>query len=238
MVEIGFLLFHLLKSQVWKDIHLMRGKFAIVAVPFASFVLVLLLHLLTSATTLVYATVPEEREQEAVNYDNSPLQISEVPASPFIGMEQTTQTRLKIQLVSAYIQNHNRKLAAEEISNIAQAIVQYGERYGVDYRLLTSIIAIESSFRRDAISSSGAIGMGQLKPDTAKWLGVVNPFDPVDNIAGTARFLGWLVRKYNGNLEYALSAYYQGPGYVDRNGVSSVCLPYLQKVNNALGYLL
>lgn len=167
-----------------------------------------------------------------------PLQISEASPAPFIAAENAEFVRKKLVMVTSYVQNYNRKLASDEIGNISQAIVQYSERYGIDYRLLTSIIAIESAFRRDAVSSSGAIGMGQLKPDTAKWLGVMNPYDPVDNIAGTARFLSWLVKRYNGNLEYALSAYYRGPGSVDRNGITPVCMPYLEKVNRALGPLM
>lgn len=193
----------------------------------------------------VMATVPEESsvELEAAKAEaitEPPLQISEaaVMTTPFMAAENTELLRQKVMAVSNYVQSYNRNLPAGQIGSIADAIVRYSERYGVDYRLLTSLIAIESSFRSDAVSSSGAIGMGQLKPATAKWLGVLNPYDPVDNIAGTARFLGWLVQKYNGNLEYALSAYYQGPGYVDRNGVSSVCMPYLQKINRALGSLL
>lgn len=186
------------------------------------------------------ATMPEETGIEIAPAYTVPqsMAATEATALPFIAAEDTDMLRRKMSTVSSYVQSYNRKLGSQEVAPIAEAIVQYSERYGVDYRLLTSLIAIESAFRRDAVSSSGAIGMGQLKPATAKWLGVVNPYDPVDNIAGTARFLGWLVRKYNGNLEYALSAYYQGPGYVDRNGVSSVCLPYLKKVNNALGALL
>lgn len=202
--------------------------------------------LLVVALTLVMATpalatVPEEvglTGDAAAPASLQGVEISEATAMPLIAAENTELLRQKVLMVSGYVQNYNRKLAFQEVSPIAEAIVQYSERYGVDYRLLTSLIAIESAFRRDAVSSSGAIGMGQLKPDTAKWLGVMNPYDPVDNIAGTARFLGWLVRKYNGNLEYALSAYYQGPGYVDRNGVSQICMPYLQKVNRALGPLL
>lgn len=192
------------------------------------------------SVTPALATVPEEPGLDIAPAYTAPpdMQLTEATALPFIAAEDTDLLRRKMSTVSSYVQSYNRKLATHEVAPIAEAIVQYSDRYGVDYRLLTSLIAIESAFRRDVVSSSGAIGMGQLKPATAKWLGVVNPYDPVDNIAGTARFLGWLVRKYNGNLEYALSAYYQGPGYVDRNGVSSVCLPYLKKVNNALSALL
>ncbi len=203
--------------------------------------LVLGLSMMVGPLTPVLATVPEEPGLDLEPAQTAPetLEISELPMStPFIAGENTELLRQKVGMVNSYVLNYNRKLASNEANNISQAIVQYSDRYGIDYRLLTSLIAIESAFRRDAVSSSGAIGMGQLKPATARWLGVVDPYDPVDNIAGTARFLGWLVRKYNGNLEYALSAYYQGPGYVDRNGVSSVCLPYLQKVNRALGPLI
>lgn len=175
---------------------------------------------------------------KAAAVEKAALEISEVPIELYAYGENAAIFRQRVASIGSYIQRYNRHLSFDEVSNIAQAIVQHSGRYGVDYRLLTSLIAIESAFRQNAISSSGAIGMGQLKPDTARWLGVMNPYDPVDNIAGTARFLSWLVRRYNGNLEYALSAYYQGPGSVDRNGVTPVCMPYLEKVNRALGPLM
>lgn len=169
---------------------------------------------------------------------STPVQISELPPAPYVAGANNAIYRQKMGMVVSFIQAYNKRLAWDDISNVAQAIVQYSDRYSIDFRLLTSLIAIESGFRSDAVSSSGAIGMGQLKPDTAHWLGVVDPYNPVDNIAGTARFLSWLVRRYNGNLEFALAAYYQGPGFVDKNGVAPVCMPYLEKVNRALGPLM
>jgi soluble lytic murein transglycosylase-like protein len=168
----------------------------------------------------------------------APVQISELPPAAYVAGVDNELFRRKLGLVSGYIQSYNKRLAWNDVSNIAQAIVQYSDRYSIDFRLLTSLIAIESGFRANAISSSGAIGMGQLKPDTAHWLGVVDPYNPVDNIAGTARFLSWLVNRYKGNLEFALSAYYQGPGFVDKNGIAPVCMPYLEKVNRALGPMM
>jgi soluble lytic murein transglycosylase-like protein len=167
-----------------------------------------------------------------------PMAMAEVGEAALIGSDHSEQFRRQSMLVANYIQSRNRQIAWEEADQISRAIVQFSTRYGVDFRLLTGVIATESSFRRDAVSSSGAIGMGQLKPDTARWLGVLDPYNPVDNIAGTARFLAWLLHRYNGNLEYALSAYYQGPGHVDRKGITPVCMPYLQKINRALGGLL
>jgi len=182
--------------------------------------------------------VPGATDAMLAPSSSAPVQISELPPAPYMAGVNNDLYRQKMGLVISFIQSYNKRLAWDNISNIAQAIVQYSDRYNIDFRLLCSLIAIESGFRSDAVSSSGAIGMGQLKPDTAHWLGVVDPYNPVDNIAGTARFLSWLVRRYNGNLEFALAAYYQGPGFVDKKGVAPVCLPYLEKVNRALGPLM
>ncbi len=207
----------------------------------------LTLALVLSNPAAVWATATEEpglsldtklNAFDALGSQPEPVLVSEVPTGPYMAGEINDQGRRQTYAVASYISNYNKKLSWDEVSNISSAIVQYSSRYGVDYRLVTSLIAVESAFRKDVISSSGAIGMGQLKPDTAKWLGVVNPFDPVDNIAGTTRFLAWLVKKYNGNLEAALSGYYQGPGYVDRNGITPVCMPYLEKINRALAGLI
>ncbi|MCP5110057.1 MAG: lytic transglycosylase domain-containing protein [bacterium] len=81
--------------------------------------------------------------------------------------------------------------------------------------LLEAVIYRESSFHPCAVSTSGAIGMMQLKPGTAADLGVTDPFDPQQNIQGGARFLRLLLDRYDGNIEPALAAYYAGPGRVD-----------------------
>lgn len=220
----------------------------------AQAMMVLLAPMLIASTALATAieesaTLTPEASAEAYQLmqqaaDNSPpvpregTLISEASAGIMAAASASDGHRRQVHRVAQYIGHYNKQLPSPEVMGHAQSIVHFSQRYGVDYRLLTSVIAVESAFRRDAISSSGAIGMGQLKPDTAKWLGVVDPYDPVDNIAGTARFLSWLIRKYNGSLEHALSAYYQGPGTVDRNGITPACIPYLEKVNRALAGLL
>ncbi|MGE0199667.1 MAG: lytic transglycosylase domain-containing protein [Candidatus Melainabacteria bacterium] len=136
--------------------------------------------------------------------------------------------------LARFIQRYNKKLAWEEASGIARAILSASRYYKVDARLMTSLFAVESSFRTDAISSSGAIGLGQLKPDTARWLGVNNPYDPIDNALGSTRYVAWLAQRYNGSWDHALSAYFQGQGTIDRNGITNACIPYLTKINAVL----
>ncbi len=136
--------------------------------------------------------------------------------------------------LTQYIMGYNRNLSREQANLMAEAILAFSKYYQVDFRLITGVISVESSFRTDAISSSGAIGLGQLKPATAQWLGVANPYDPIENISGMSRYLSYLINKYNGNLDQAVSAYYQGPGATDRNGITDNAKGYLYRVNDAL----
>jgi hypothetical protein len=136
--------------------------------------------------------------------------------------------------LTQFIAGYNRRLSAAQAQLMAEAILGISQNWGVDYRLITAVVAVESSFRSDAIPSSGAIGLGQLKPATAKWLGVSNPFDPLENLAGTTKYIRFLLDRYPGNLDASVAAYFQGQGFVDRNGITDVCRNYLIKVNNVI----
>ena len=77
-------------------------------------------------------------------------------------------------------------------------------------------IEVESAYRQEAVSSVGAIGLGQLMPATAKELGV-DPRDPLQNLDGSARYLAAMLHEF-GNPELALAAYNAGPAAVHQYG--------------------
>jgi soluble lytic murein transglycosylase-like protein len=89
-----------------------------------------------------------------------------------------------------------------------------GSLYGIDPGLLEAIATAESNNNPAAMSDKGARGLMQLMPATAWQFKVIDPFDPVQNVLGAARFLDYL-RKHTGrDLPELLAAYNAGEGAV------------------------
>lgn len=102
--------------------------------------------------------------------------------------------------------------------SIASAIVRNAGENKLDPLLLASLIQIESAFRVDIVSSSGAIGLGQLMPFTARNYGV-DPWNPRDNVKASARMISGLIRAWQFGAPkdpraLALAGYNAGPNLV------------------------
>ena len=82
------------------------------------------------------------------------------------------------------------------------------ETYLVPLELVLAVMKVESGFNPHAISNKGALGLMQLMPTTAADLGVVDPFDPAQNIDGGVRYLHTLLDGFSGDVEPALAAYH------------------------------
>lgn len=91
-------------------------------------------------------------------------------------------------------------------------------KYNVDVKLLKAIAHAESNFNPNATSSSGAMGVMQLMPSTAKSLGITDAYNAYDNIMGGAKVISQHLANYSGDVSLALAAYNAGSGNVAKYG--------------------
>lgn len=110
------------------------------------------------------------------------------------------------------------RAAAVAPAAFAGTISDAAQTHGVDPRLVAAVASRESAWNPNAVSRTGACGLMQLMPATARLLGVANVFDTRENIFAGTRYLRTLLDHYNGDLDLALAAYNAGPGAVQKFG--------------------
>ncbi len=109
-------------------------------------------------------------------------------------------------------------IPATQIRRYKQDIAKVAKKYALEPALIHAVVSAESRYDPEAISYRGAVGLMQLMPDTAERYKVDNPFDPIQNLHGGARYLRYLIRLFDGDLELALAAYNAGEGAVLKSG--------------------
>jgi soluble lytic murein transglycosylase-like protein len=103
----------------------------------------------------------------------------------------------------------------EEIQQILRRISQ---QHSLSPALAFAVAEVESGFIPVRISPSGAMGLMQLMPGTARDLGVGDPYDAEENARGGIRYLSQLSARYKGDIHRVAAAYNAGPGNVPASG--------------------
>lgn len=156
-----------------------------------------------------------------------------------------------LSTIQNYNNNSNIKATNENKiakgSNAMKRIGEYDElieaaskKFGIDKKLIQSVILTESAGKADAKSRANAKGLMQLMDSTATDMGVKNPWNPEENINGGTKYLSKLLAKYDGDTDMALAAYNAGPGNVKKyNGIPPFkeTQNYIKRVNNYLNLL-
>lgn len=118
-------------------------------------------------------------------------------------------------------------------------ILQAGVKYGVDPKLIYYVIRQESQFKPRARSGKDAQGLMQIIAATAARFKVQDRYDPAQNIEGGVRYLRWLLKRFDGNVDLALAGYNAGEGSVEKFGNKvpdyKETKNYVRKITSAYG---
>lgn len=109
-----------------------------------------------------------------------------------------------------------RKLDPERLRAFDAHIREAARLYQLPEAFIRAIVMVESNFSPDAVSVDGAVGLMQLMPNTAQSMGVLDAFDPRQNVLGGTRYLRLLANRFNGDLVLTVAAYNAGEGAIKR----------------------
>jgi len=166
--------------------------------------------------TAISISVPDSMGQKFYSYVNrNGVQV-------FTNIPPVTPTDPSKPIAIEKVDKDNSRSATKKSKYNSQAfesiIKKYAGYYELDPSLIYSIIATESGFNPNAVSSKGACGLMQLMPATAEMLGVKDSFDPEQNIDAGVRHFRSLMDMFDNNLDLSLAAYNAGENLVRRIG--------------------
>lgn len=120
----------------------------------------------------------------------------------------------------------------ETVKSYKEIFQEASDYFCIDINLLEAMAQKESEFNPNAKSAGGAMGIMQLMPATAEYLGVTDPYDPYQNIMGGARYISEMIGQFNGNVDLALAAYNAGSGTVAAyGGIPPKAQSYVDKIH-------
>ena len=122
--------------------------------------------------------------------------------------------------------NENKSFEVEsemdQENKIKHAISISASKYGIDEKLIKSLIKQESNFDPNCVSSAGAVGLMQIMPNTIEKFDVQDPYDIYENIDAGSRHLKGMIERYEGNIVKAIAAYNCGGNALDESGFQSL----------------
>jgi len=173
----------------------------------------------TLAPSGTVENVPDSQGQTPASQSNpSPAKTNRrAPrANALFGFDDVSRAGFK-----SLAQRFNPRLSDESADAISVSLLEAAQSQSLDPRFLAAVVQVESRFDPYAVSSAGALGLGQLMPFNCRTLGVRDGFDVRQNLYGSARLLRQNLNIYsrdrNGTM-LAVAAYHAGVGAVNRAG--------------------
>jgi soluble lytic murein transglycosylase-like protein len=119
-----------------------------------------------------------------------------------------------MRMIERHLQDGQTDLSSGQLPSVARTLYEKALFYGIDYRLALAIMAVESNFQNDAVSSAGARGIMQIRPilasSIAKEAGIPyreasDLFDPAKNVRLGLYYLSWLGSIFKNTSEVLLA---------------------------------
>ncbi len=126
---------------------------------------------------------------------------------------------LESKAIFDYITTVFKKVNRQDAQLISKSLVKFGQKYKLDPKFAAALIARESGFDKEAVSVTGAKGLGQIKGFNFSDLGIKNPFDVAQNTKATTQYLKQMITKWGSESEkisLGLASYYNGYTAVKR----------------------
>lgn len=142
------------------------------------------------------------------------------PAPAAAAAKPLPATPRVVNIYATVLRSINRRMPRWLSRELARRLLLTAAHWHIDADMLAAVVTVESRWRTQAVSVAGAVGLGQLMPETAAGLDV-NPRNPNQNLSGAARYLSNLVRHFSRKANrYALTfaAYNAGPNAVAEFG--------------------
>jgi soluble lytic murein transglycosylase-like protein len=118
-------------------------------------------------------------------------------------------------------------------AELRDLIAKLSGELNVEAALVEAVVKAESEYNSGAVSKKGARGLMQLMPETARSFGVSDPTDPAANLTAGIAHLKKLLKRFDGNVDFAVAAYNAGEGAIRKHrGVPPYpeTVDYLSKV--------
>ena len=157
---------------------------------------------------------------------------------PGVRRTRTSEVNLHLRfactVMLTFLTSIDSAIASDDLFPFKSCFEASAKKYDIDSNLLAAVASVESSFNPLAESSSGALGLMQIKwPQTAMELGITNKsdlFEPCKNIDAGANYLSDLSLRFGSKL-FAIAAYFQGPTKIrKKNNIPKKSVAYIERV--------
>lgn len=142
----------------------------------------------------IMLALQEKTPEQMIEQENTdPLDPHDIAADE---EEEDDSDDAEYQTIISFISKKYKRVSEDDAHEIASSLVEYGREHDMDPKLAAAVIARESAFNKEAVSATGAKGLGQIKDFNFSTLNITNPFDIEQNVSGTTQYLKKMIKKW------------------------------------------